>query len=65
MWWLPAAVARDTFMPPAATEIASKVARMTIDTGCEDILVTSSLKKTGFEEVEEFIFQSFIKVGET
>ncbi|MES2963408.1 MAG: cytochrome c oxidase subunit II [Bdellovibrionota bacterium] len=25
MWWLPAAVARDTFMPPAATEIASKV----------------------------------------
>ena len=33
--------------------------------GIEDILVTSSLKKTGFEEVEEFIFHTFIRVGDS
>ncbi|MES2962888.1 MAG: ribosome biogenesis GTP-binding protein YihA/YsxC [Bdellovibrionota bacterium] len=47
------------------TEIAERAEAMKADTGCDDVLVTSSLKKTGFEDVEEFIFHTFIKVGET
>ena len=47
------------------TEVAARVAAMKADTGCDDILVTSMLKKSGFEEVEEFIFHTFIEVGES
>jgi GTP-binding protein len=46
------------------TEVAARVTAMKETTGCDDVLATSSLKKTGFDEVEEFIFQTFIQVGE-
>lgn len=46
------------------TEIEKQVALIKATSGIEDIWVTSMLKKTGFEEVEEFIFHTFIKVGD-
>lgn len=45
-------------------EIEKQVASIKADSGIEDVWVTSMLKKTGFEEVEEFIFHTFIKGGD-
>ena len=61
---LPAAIVATKSDKLNKTEIIEHVERLKKDSGIGDVLVTSSIKKNGYEEVEQFVFQSWIKAAE-